>query len=519
MKTVIPYLLLFNLLISQTQLLPIKPVESPANNLNSISFLHYDNSDHLLIQKDLIQPLVRNLNSSIIQVEDMLLISNTVFTWNGSDWLGDSKMTYTYDANGNNLITYQEEWGGEDWENYLLSTITYYPDSVTNFYQQWNGQAWDNMRLYTSNLDINGNATRYIVQDWNGQAWVNLSRVLWTYDINGNHESYLSQFWEEQTWINNYYFTYIYNMDGYLLNSISHHSWNGIDWEEVEKRIWTHDESYNLINVLMQDLEDNIWVDNYQINYTYDSNGNRLTKFNQFWDGSVWVNTSSKETYTYDSNGNLLTHIYQEWNGEDWANYRLYTYTYDTNGNQLTFLEQEWDGTYWVGNSRRAYTYDSNGNLITFLIEHWNDSIWEGHRQWNYTYDTNGNELTFLEQEWNGATWQNYKRAEKSWEVLSVVNNHLIPESFIMHQNFPNPFNPFTTLQYNLPENSLVNITIYDMMGREVRTLVNQVEDAGYRSIIWDATNKYGKPVSAGIYLYQIQAGEYIQTKKMILLK
>ena len=57
------------------------------------------------------------------------------------------------------------------------------------------------------------------------------------------------------------------------------------------------------------------------------------------------------------------------------------------------------------------------------------------------------------------------------------------------------------------------------MLGRQVKTLVNQRQDAGYRLIIWNATNDYGKPVSAGIYLYQIQAGEYMQTKKMVLLK
>ena len=102
--------------------------------------------------------------------------------------------------------------------------------------------------------------------------------------------------------------------------------------------------------------------------------------------------------------------------------------------------------------------------------------------------------------------------------VLSI-NGELLPEVFALHQNYPNPFNPITTLRYDLPENGMVNITIYDMLGRQVKTLVNHTQDAGYRSVIWDATNDYGKPVSAGIYLYQIQAGEYIQTKKMVLLK
>jgi hypothetical protein len=100
-----------------------------------------------------------------------------------------------------------------------------------------------------------------------------------------------------------------------------------------------------------------------------------------------------------------------------------------------------------------------------------------------------------------------------------------LPKKFVLHQNFPNPFNPTTTLHYELPEDALVNITIYDILGREVRTLVNQTQDAAHRSVIWDATNDYSKPVSAGIYLYQIQArqinsgqaGEFVQTKKMVL--
>jgi len=97
--------------------------------------------------------------------------------------------------------------------------------------------------------------------------------------------------------------------------------------------------------------------------------------------------------------------------------------------------------------------------------------------------------------------------------------NETFPQGFALEQNFPNPFNPVTTLRYDLPENSYVNVTVYDMLGRQVRTLVNTTQDAGFRSVIWNATNDYGKPVSAGIYLYQIQAGEFVQTKKMVLLK
>jgi hypothetical protein len=109
--------------------------------------------------------------------------------------------------------------------------------------------------------------------------------------------------------------------------------------------------------------------------------------------------------------------------------------------------------------------------------------------------------------------------AEMTLTYVLSIDEELIPDVFTLHQNFPNPFNPVTTLRYDLPEQTHVNITIYDMLGRKVRTILNQQQDLGYKSLIWDATNDYGKPVSAGIYLYQIQAGEFVQTKKMVLLK
>jgi hypothetical protein len=121
-----------------------------------------------------------------------------------------------------------------------------------------------------------------------------------------------------------------------------------------------------------------------------------------------------------------------------------------------------------------------------------------------------------------------------NWEVegLRVIHNFLpvnhplkisfeanIPSVFSIQQNYPNPFNPVTTLRYDLPENSLVNITIYDMLGREVKTLINQTQDVGYRSVIWDATNDLGQQVGAGVYLYQLQTKNFVKTRKMVFLK
>ena len=94
-----------------------------------------------------------------------------------------------------------------------------------------------------------------------------------------------------------------------------------------------------------------------------------------------------------------------------------------------------------------------------------------------------------------------------------------ISRQYTLHQNYPNPFNPTTKIDYHLPQDALVNITIYDMIGRKVNNLVSNQQDAGYKSIRWNATNNLGHPVSAGVYLYRIEVGDFSQTKKMILLK
>jgi len=101
----------------------------------------------------------------------------------------------------------------------------------------------------------------------------------------------------------------------------------------------------------------------------------------------------------------------------------------------------------------------------------------------------------------------------------SMNPNDPTPQKIVIHQNYPNPFNPITTLHYDLPKDAMVNITIYDMIGRKVSTLVSTQQNAGYKSVKWNATNNAGQPVSAGLYLYTIQAGDFRQTKKMVMLK
>ena len=107
-----------------------------------------------------------------------------------------------------------------------------------------------------------------------------------------------------------------------------------------------------------------------------------------------------------------------------------------------------------------------------------------------------------------------------------MVSGELVPTVYSLEQNYPNPFNPTTTFRYGLPEVSYVTMKVYDILGQEIKTLVNEEQSAGYKSVMWDSRNEYGSQVASGVYLYRIDAKavrntsvSFIAVKKMILLK
>jgi len=103
-------------------------------------------------------------------------------------------------------------------------------------------------------------------------------------------------------------------------------------------------------------------------------------------------------------------------------------------------------------------------------------------------------------------------------DQTTVVGNDA-PATFELKQNFPNPFNPTTTIGFSVPDNGHVRLKIYDILGRHVRTLVDGTYPAGNYNVMWDATDQNGNAVSAGVYFYTIQAGNHHATKRMLLLK
>lgn len=98
--------------------------------------------------------------------------------------------------------------------------------------------------------------------------------------------------------------------------------------------------------------------------------------------------------------------------------------------------------------------------------------------------------------------------------LVSVRSASDFPTCYSLSQNYPNPFNPTTTIQYSLPSQSFVSLKVFDVLGSEVATLVNEVQTAGYQSVVFNASG-----LSSGIYLYRIETGSFFETKKLVLLR
>ena len=178
-------------------------------------------------------------------------------------------------------------------------------------------------------------------------------------------------------------------------------------------------------------------------------------------------------------------------------------------------------GGYWIGYEDQDSSFSSglsaNGGIIVFADSNNNTLVVTlGESQ-----ELDGVELSQSFDANGVGCYTNPTPGAANGDCMTLGNDTdtLLPRLMTLHQNYPNPFNPVTTLRYDLAKDVMVNISIYDMNGNLVRNLIRENQTAGQRSVKWNATNQIGQPVSAGVYLYSIEADGLIQTRKMILLK
>jgi hypothetical protein len=406
--------------------------------------------------------------------------------WDETVWRDSVRGDYIYNAQGWLTEVLYENWSGV-WINSSHYTYTYtgYGYVATEIYQYWDGSKWENYSRTTYTYNSNNKKTQYTVENWNGSTWVNNYQSLYEYYPNGNLEKEIVQIW-----------------------------W-GI-WENYTQYLYEYNSNDLVTELLIQYWSAGAWLNVGKQNYTYNSNSDYLTIVHYVWSNAMWLN-DYQELYTYNVNSLLTDLVFQDWDPlTGWINDYKDMYTYDGVGNRTQELYQDWDGSQWFNDYKCTNAYNSNGNLIECTEEDWNVGTgWEYAEHFSGGYDIHGNCISEEYQYWDGTEWVNNYRNAYTWVFfVSGVESEGVVKEFSLENNYPNPFNPSTTIKFQIPEISFISLKVYDILGNEVAVLMNEEKQMGEYSIEFNPID-----LPTGVYLFQLKSNSFIETKKMMMLK
>ena len=415
--------------------------------------------------------------------------------WDNISWVNGVQWIYTYDSDGNQLSERRQDWDGNYWANSYQYLYTY---------------------------DSNGNQLSYLGQTSSGYNWVNSHQYLYTYDSDGNQLSRLYQNWDENNWVIISQNLYIYVTDSPMFINVQNHTINEGDSLTIQLEAGSpifDPSGYSF----------SVFNDHNDVSVTNDSN---LVMINptENWNGSTEITA-----ILFDDNIPSDTTVFQVTvipvnDSPEPFNvlYPTVTDTFSSHIDSNIDIGFNWENCNDVENDvtyKLTIELEFFGNTYTDIYNDIFDTT--------ISIPTNNLDplLGGLNIEETILTWfveaydDEYSVTSDSGQFILIrsllsVNETLdIPKDFVLHHNYPNPFNPTTTIRYDLPKDSKVQIMIYDIMGRVVRILVNEKQNGGYKSIIWNGTNDFGQEVGMGMYFYRISAGGFVQIKKMVLLK
>jgi hypothetical protein len=366
-----------------------------------------------------------------------------------------------------------------------------------------------------------------------------LTKVDFYFNTQSKLTSYIHSLWDGNKWIIDWRVTNSYNSNG---------------------KIQTH---------LLEDLNSNSWIPYSRENYNYDSLVHNTSYLLEYWFGTQWV-YSSMSTEKYDTTGNLIEEIIETWVDTSWIYYLRITRTYHEKDILASILIENWDNNNWIFKDKINYEYDSHWNLTNSIIKEWNGSEWLNIARGSFCYDLNNNRTEQIIETWVDSNWiyddrilneyndNNYKVHSKyfywdkgAWQsaaiglivftipesttmgfITSEINffysnptdvpskNNSVINNYFLSQNFPNPFNPATKIRYQIPSAKFVSLKIFDILGNEVTALVNEYKQQGIYEVEFNTRRgEVTSPLPSGIYFYQLKAGDYVETKKLVLMK
>jgi len=474
-----------------------------------------------LIKEDLSKHSLQNLEISIDSIDINMAdgtkerqvyindLSNGRFTelykiWDGSNWINDWHHVYNYENNKltsrcketwleNSWITdwcyhykYDESW------NLISDTFEYvYPDGN-----------WYNVKRTTKLYNSLNQNTHRLDEEWKNSEWVSKWQASYEYDDSGNKIFLLSQNFNDGVWENERRTSIVYDESAnVLLYQVE--IWNGADqWLFDNRAINTYSENKYLVHSSIDEWKDFQWMNNNYTSYQYNGKNNVISELVGHFEDSTFIELY-RNSYEYNSIDQKVSELNEWWNAGMWELGSRRFFEYDISGNLLLNITDHYANEMWTQNHRNIYKYENN-QLVKVSFENNTNGLWQkvdGFQIFNessgYIFYIIGAEITIY--------YNNITEVNRVPEFANV---------YTLKQNYPNPFNPRTTIKYSIPESEFIQLTVYDMLGREVSKLVNEEQSKGAYKIEFDSSR-----LTSGIYFYRLQSGKYVETKKMLLMK
>src|SRR3990172_673622 len=419
--------------------------------------------------------------------------------------------------------------GDQDSTTVLVETLTDY----------WNGTSWDNGFKTVIEYDAHIQKVKETMYGWSGLQYDEISRTIYIYN---SLNQLVEQYKEDKSinWNKSYAFTFIYNVFGRVIEK-TRQLWMGdsIDYY-TEKTITLYDDGNNISEEVRQTLSNEKWLDFDKANYSYDTSNNLLQTLRRKWTNDDWENWESY-AYAYDGSSKKISSTQLAWSDTLWDTLNMYTFLYDDNG----FLREDYrkvkHGGVWTDASLETFTNSMDGNIITDIFQYWVDSVLVNGSRGDYEYSLAGEVIRVIDQVWKNESWENASGIEYGYDgkdnmisktyllwndtawtyagrnlytyqtLTTGIDNNILPDRFILSNNYPNPFNPTTTIHYSVPVKAKVRVAVYSLLGQRISTLVETVAEPGEYQVIFDASR-----LSSGIYLYKMDVGNSsLATKKM----
>ncbi|MBS4034527.1 MAG: T9SS type A sorting domain-containing protein [Ignavibacterium sp.] len=440
----------------------------------------------------------KNLRSAVnykILENGFVLESVKYQLYTGSGWLDFQNEFNTYDNNFNLIETVVQIFNSIGLENFERMSLTYYLNNTleSKLTQLWDGVEWADESKTVYQYDAQGRYTEvnHLLPDGSG-GFAEYVRELYTYESNLKKEFIETQQFNNGTW-DNLSFTEAIYFDEERIQEVTNSGWNGIEYQFNDKQTFTY------------------------------SSGLLIENLNLLWTGSEWVNTA-KQTYEYDAQERITESLSLSFNEstQGWENVFRMTNTYYGTDSLITILQSgninEWENLAKVSNMFRA-----DGNLTGVVSYEWDTTEWLPLAKGDYDYDANGNLKLYIESVYEDNEWSVFGRAIYTYIPTNTtdVNDDVITTvDFKLNDNYPNPFNPSTVISWQSSVDSRQTLKVFDILGNEVVTLIDEFRPAGKHSIEFNAS-----VLASGIYLYKIEsqsidgAYNFSAVKKMMLIK